>query len=129
MVCPNCKKEIDPNSKFCEHCGAPISAQPIEENTAAETPAPVEQPLEVAQQPTATSIEEKPAYGAENPYFTPIDYIPPQPQEPNEKPKKKKKELAEELGVSRTTLWRMAKRQSELEQKQREQEISKRRSE
>ena len=45
------------------------------------------------------------------------------------KPKKKKKELAEELGVSRTTLWRMAKRQSELEQKQREQEISKRRSE
>ena len=95
MVCPNCKKEIDPNSKFCEHCGAPISAQPIEENTAAETPAPVEQPLEVAQQPTATSIEEKPAYGAENPYFTPIDYIPPQPQEPNEKPKKKKnKKLA-----------------------------------
>ena len=45
------------------------------------------------------------------------------------KPKKKKKELAEELGVSRTTLWRMAKRQSALEQKQREQEISKRRSE
>ncbi|MFR5733827.1 MAG: hypothetical protein ACLUD2_19950 [Clostridium sp.] len=33
------------------------------------------------------------------------------------------------IGVSRTTLWRMAKRQSELEQKQREQEISKRRSE
>ena len=30
------------------------------------------------------------------------------------KPKKKKKELAKELGVSRTTLWRMAKRQSEL---------------
>ena len=45
------------------------------------------------------------------------------------KPKKKKKELAEERGVSRTTLWRMAKRQSALEQKQREQEISKRRSE
>ena len=65
MVCPNCKKEIDPNSKFCEHCGAPISAQPIEENTAAEAPAPVEQPLEVAQQPTATPIDEKPAYGAE----------------------------------------------------------------
>uniref|UniRef100_UPI00405625C1 sigma-54 interaction domain-containing protein n=1 Tax=Agathobacter sp. TaxID=2021311 RepID=UPI00405625C1 len=36
-------------------------------------------------------------------------------------PKKKKKDLAEELGVSRTTLWRMAKRQSELERKQREQ--------
>ncbi len=35
------------------------------------------------------------------------------------KPKKKKKELAEELGVSRTTLWRMAKRQSELEQEHR----------
>ncbi|MBR5510206.1 MAG: sigma 54-interacting transcriptional regulator [Lachnospiraceae bacterium] len=36
-------------------------------------------------------------------------------------PRKKKKDLAEELGVSRTTLWRMAKRQSELERKQREQ--------
>ncbi len=35
------------------------------------------------------------------------------------KPRKKKKDLAEELGVSRTTLWRMAKRQSELEQKNR----------
>lgn len=34
------------------------------------------------------------------------------------KPRKKKKELAEELGVSRTTLWRMAKRQKELEEKQ-----------
>ncbi len=100
MVCPNCKKEIDPNSKFCEHCGAPISAHPIEENTAAEAPAPVEQPLEVAQQPTATPIDEKPAYGAENPYFTPIDYIPPQPQEPNEKPKKKKnKKLAVIISV------------------------------
>ena len=33
------------------------------------------------------------------------------------KAEEKKKELAEELGVSRTTLWRMAKRQSELEQK------------
>ncbi len=91
MVCPNCKKEIDSNSKFCEHCGAPISVQPIEENTAAEAPTPVEQPLEVAQQPPATPIEEKSAYGAENPYFTPIDCIPTQPQEPNEKPKKKKK--------------------------------------
>lgn len=100
MVCPNCKKEIDSNSKFCEHCGAPISAQPIEENIAAEAPAPVEQPLEVAQEPTATPIEEKPAYGAENPYFTPIDYIPPQPQEPNEKPKKKKnKKLAVIISV------------------------------
>ena len=38
------------------------------------------------------------------------------------KPKKKKKDLAEELGVSRTTLWRMAKRQSELEKKRREQQ-------
>lgn len=100
MVCPNCKKEIDSNSKFCEHCGAPISAQPIEENIAAEAPAPVEQPLEVAQEPTATPIEEKPAYGAENPYFTPIDYIPTQPQEPNEKPKKKKnKKLAVIISV------------------------------
>lgn len=100
MVCHNCKKEIDSKSKFCEHCGAPISAQPIEENTAAEAPAPVEQPLEVAQEPTATPIEEKPAYGAENPYFTPIDYIPPQPQEPNEKPKKKKnKKLAVIISV------------------------------
>lgn len=100
MVCPNCKKEIDSKSKFCEHCGAPISAQPIEENIAAEAPAPVEQPLEVAQEPTATPIEEKPAYGAENPYFTPIDYIPPQPQEPNEKPKKKKnKKLAVIISV------------------------------
>lgn len=100
MVCPNCKKEIDSKSKFCEHCGAPISAQPIEENTAAEAPAPVEQPLEVAQEPTATPIEEKPAYGAENPYFTPIDYIPPQLQEPNEKPKKKKnKKLAVIISV------------------------------
>lgn len=100
MVCPNCKKEIDSNSKFCEHCGAPISAQPIEENTAAEAPAPVEQPLEDAQQPTATPIDEKPVYGAENPYFTPIDYIPPQPQEPNEKPKKKKnKKLAVIISV------------------------------
>lgn len=35
-------------------------------------------------------------------------------------PRKKKKDLAEELGVSRTTLWRMAKRQSELERRQRE---------
>ncbi len=34
------------------------------------------------------------------------------------KPKKKKKDLAKELGVSRTTLWRMAKRQSELEEQQ-----------
>lgn len=34
------------------------------------------------------------------------------------KPKKKKKELAKELGVSRTTLWRMAKRQSELERRE-----------
>lgn len=100
MVCPNCKKEIDSKSKFCEHCGAPISAQPIEENIAAEAPAPVEQPPEVAQEPTATPIEEKPAYGAENPYFTPIDYIPPQPQEPNEKPKKKKnKKLAVIISV------------------------------
>lgn len=100
MVCPNCKKKIDSKSKFCEHCGAPISAQPIEENIAAEAPAPVEQPLEVAQEPTATPIEEKPAYGAENPYFTPIDYIPPQPQEPNEKPKKKKnKKLAVIISV------------------------------
>lgn len=100
MVCPNCKKEIDSNSKFCEHCGAPISAQPIEENTVAEAPTPVEQPLEVAQEPTATPIEEKPAYGAENPYFTPIDYIPTQPQEPNEKPKKKKnKKLAVIISV------------------------------
>ncbi|MCD8084645.1 MAG: sigma 54-interacting transcriptional regulator [Clostridiales bacterium] len=33
-------------------------------------------------------------------------------------PKKKKKDLAEELGVSRTTLWRMAKRQNELEKRQ-----------
>lgn len=100
MVCPNCKKEIDSKSKFCEHCGAPISAQPIEENIATEAPAPVEQPLEVAQEPTATPIEEKPAYGAENPYFTPIDYIPPQPQEPNEKPKKKKnKKLAVIISV------------------------------
>lgn len=100
MVCPNCKKEIDSTSKFCEHCGAPISAQPIEENTAAEVPASVEQPLEVAQEPTATPIEEKPAYGAKNPYFTPIDYIPPQPQEPNEKPKKKKnKKLAVIISV------------------------------
>ena len=32
--------------------------------------------------------------------------------------------LAEELGVSRTTLWRMAKRQSELEKKRREQQES-----
>ena len=32
--------------------------------------------------------------------------------------KKKKKELAEELGVSRTTLWRMAKKQSEREQQE-----------
>lgn len=100
MVCPNCKKEIDSKSKFCEHCGAPISAQPIEENIATEAPAPVEQPLEVAQEPTATPIEEKPAYGAENPYFTPIDYIPPQPQEPDEKPKKKKnKKLAVIISV------------------------------
>lgn len=100
MVCPNCKKEIDSKSKFCEHCGAPISAQPIEENIAAEAPAPVEQPPEVAQEPTTTPIEEKPAYGAENPYFTPIDYIPPQPQEPNEKPKKKKnKKLAVIISV------------------------------
>ena len=30
----------------------------------------------------------------------------------------KKKELAKELGVSRTTLWRMAKRQSELERRE-----------
>lgn len=37
------------------------------------------------------------------------------------KPKKKKKELAKELGVSRTTLWRMAKRQSELEREQKQQ--------
>lgn len=37
------------------------------------------------------------------------------------KPKKKKKELAKELGVSRTTLWRMAKRQKELEEKQKQQ--------
>ncbi len=37
------------------------------------------------------------------------------------KPRKKKKDLAEELGVSRTTLWRMAKRQKELEEKQKEQ--------
>lgn len=37
------------------------------------------------------------------------------------KPRKKKKELAEELGVSRTTLWRMAKRQKELEEKQKKQ--------
>ncbi|MBS6396030.1 MAG: sigma 54-interacting transcriptional regulator [Clostridiales bacterium] len=36
-------------------------------------------------------------------------------------PRKKKKDLAEELGVSRTTLWRMAKRQAELERKQMEQ--------
>lgn len=35
------------------------------------------------------------------------------------RPRKKKKEIAEELGVSRTTLWRMAKRQSELERRQR----------
>ena len=40
------------------------------------------------------------------------------------RPKKKKKDLAEELGVSRTTLWRMAKRQSELEKKRREQQES-----
>lgn len=33
-------------------------------------------------------------------------------------PKKKKQDLAKELGVSRTTLWRMAKRQRELEQRQ-----------
>ncbi len=32
------------------------------------------------------------------------------------KPKKKKQDLAKELGVSRTTLWRMAKRQRELEE-------------
>lgn len=38
------------------------------------------------------------------------------------KPRKKKKDLAEELGVSRTTLWRMAKRQKELEEKQKEQQ-------
>ncbi len=37
------------------------------------------------------------------------------------KPRKKKKDLAEELGVSRTTLWRMAKKQKELEEKQKEQ--------
>ena len=37
------------------------------------------------------------------------------------KPRKKKKDLAEELGVSRTTLWRMAKRQKELEEKQKKQ--------
>lgn len=37
------------------------------------------------------------------------------------KPKKKKKELDKELGVSRTTLWRMAKRQSELEREQKQQ--------
>lgn len=40
-------------------------------------------------------------------------------------PKKKKKDLAEELGVSRTTLWRMAKRQSELERRQREEQKTK----
>ena len=31
--------------------------------------------------------------------------------------KKKKKDLARELGVSRTTLWRMSKRQEASEQK------------
>ena len=31
----------------------------------------------------------------------------------NFKPKKKKKDIANELGVSRTTLWRMAKKQKE----------------
>lgn len=35
-------------------------------------------------------------------------------------PKKKKKDMAREMGVSRTTLWRMAKRQSELERSRQE---------
>lgn len=94
MLCPKCKKEISPDSKFCEYCGARIDAQPYGENTATPIENPIEQPLETAEQPSqpqATPIVDEVSsdYG-ENPYFTPSEYFPVDNPTPDEKPKKKK---------------------------------------
>ena len=28
MYCPKCGKEIEPDSTFCKHCGAPVAGTP-----------------------------------------------------------------------------------------------------
>ena len=33
MLCPNCKKEIENDSTFCEYCGARINQAPVNNTT------------------------------------------------------------------------------------------------
>jgi len=40
MFCGKCGKEVKPGNLFCEHCGAPVNAQAVQQPTAAPAAAP-----------------------------------------------------------------------------------------
>ena len=103
MICSNCQKENREGSRFCEHCGTPLSAPaeepvvvPVAESVPVEVEeAPVAAPLEVevpAEEPVkeeAPVVEETPAPQPE-PVVIPVVTSAEKPQK-EKKPKKEKK--------------------------------------
>lgn len=73
MLCTSCKKEIDDQAKFCPHCGAPVTAPPMQTDPPAETapapepekpPKPKKEKRQKKQKPSDPSVSapsEKPA--------------------------------------------------------------------